>query len=242
MAKPNGSLALRPDDLTPEEANLSAAAIDAFTVALGGRAALLETLQIANGSPEVDKVLRLLDDPTYWGWTLRRICALSGLTIADLFKAYKSALLVKAHLQATKIVVDALPTVVEDVMRRSQLHEVPCEACGGSGQLPTQAGASVACNICRGTGKLLKQPELDRQKVALELGQLLTKGGGISLTQQQNTLVAPGSSTTFGPGAIDQLQQAVAEILTPRARRPSVVVDAQIVPGPAEANTGGSCA
>jgi hypothetical protein len=198
-------------------------------VALGGRAVLLETLQIANGTPEVDKILRLLDDPSYGGWTLRRLCNMAGLTIADLFKAYKSALLVKAHLQATKIVVDALPAVVDDVMRRSQPHEIPCEVCHGVG----------ACKVCHDTGHILQPPELDRQKVALELGQLLTKGGGINLTQNQSTLVAP-SGTGHGFGSIDQLQQVVAEILTPRARRPSVVVEAQIVPGPAEADIGGS--
>ena len=202
--------------LTPEESDLSAAAISAFTTAIGGRAKLLETLQVASDAPEVDQVVTLLLDPRYGGWSLRRLCKAANLTIADLFAAYKKALIVKAHLQATQVVADHLVAVVDDVMRRSQPHEAPCDACLGVTQTPP-------CPLCRGTGKLQVQPDLDRQKVALELGQLLTKGGGINL--QQNTLVAPGGSATFGPGALDQLQQAVGEILTPRSRRPSTPID-----------------
>ena len=77
--------------LTPEEADLSVAAIDAFTVALGGRSAVLDALQVANGTPEVDQITKLLSDPCYAGWSLRKLCTLAGLTIADLFAAYKKA-------------------------------------------------------------------------------------------------------------------------------------------------------
>jgi hypothetical protein len=215
--------------LTPEEADLSVAAIDAFTVALGGRQGVLEALQVANGTPEVDQITKLLIDPVYAGWPLRKLCTLAGLTVADLFTAYKKAALVKAHLQATKVVTDHLVQVVEDVMRRSQPHQIPCERCGGRGTvLPHGARAlaiPIPCDGCYGSGSVLQQPDLDRQKLALELGQLVTKSNGINLTQQ--TLVA-STGNGFGPGAIDQLQQAVAEILTPR-RRVAPVVEATLV-------------
>ena len=217
------ALVARPDlALTPEEADLSTAAIAAFTTAIGGRAKLLETLQVASDAPEVDGVVTLLMDPRYGGWSLRRICKAANLTIADLFAAYKKALIVKAHLQATQVVATHLVAVVDDVMKRSQPHEVACEGCHGMGTIPLavagQPPAPTECPACKGSGHVIAQPDLDRQKVALELGQLLTKGGGINL--QQNTLVAGGGgSATFGPGALDQLQQAVGEILTPRSRR-----------------------
>lgn len=215
--------------LTHEEADLSAAAIDAFAVALGGRQAILDTLQVATGSPEIDKVTHLLLDPRYGGWSLRRLCTLAGVTIADFFAAYKKSLLVKAHLQAARIVTAELVHVVEDVMKRAHPHQVACGHCGGTGRLAVApAGGQPypipgACGPCGGTGQIQVLPDLDRQKLALELGQLVSKSGGINLTQNQNTLVAPGSG--YGPGAIDQLQQAVAEVLTPRSRRPSVVID-----------------
>ena len=231
---------LNPLALAPKEQSLSNAAIDAFTVALGGREALTETLEIAGGTPEVDRILLLLMDSRYATWSLRKLCTLAGLTIADLFAAYKSALIVKAHVEATKVVTDHLVTVVDDIMRRSQPHEVACDTCTGLGQVtpePTKkqpTPSPVPCLTCRGTGRQLRQPDLDRQKVALELGQLLTKGGGINLTQNQATFVGQPASTV-GSGALDALQQVVGEILTPRTRRaptPTTLPVLDVVDGP----------
>jgi hypothetical protein len=221
MAIPDAAVDL---SLTPEEADLSAAALDAFAVALGGRHAILDALQVATGSPEIDKVAHLLLDPRYGGWSLRRLCTLAGLTIADFFAAYKKSLLVKAHLQAAKIVTDELVHVVEDVMKRAHPYKETCTGCRG-----VTLALAQPCTVCGGTGQIQILPDLDRQKLALELGQLVSKSGGINLTQ--NTQVVAGTGGTFGPGAIDQLQQAVAAVLTPRARRQSAVIDVVPVVG-----------
>ena len=130
--------------------------------------------------------------------------------------------------------------VVADVMHRSKPHEVTCTDCAGVGQVtpePTRKHPNPSpapCESCRGAGRRLCQPDLDRQKVALELGQLLTKSGGINLSQQ--TLIAApsnGKPVGLGPGALVALQQAVGEILTPRPRRaPTVEVTAGPEPDP----------
>jgi hypothetical protein len=229
MARKSASSALapvmRPDlSLSREEADLSAAAVDQFTVAIGGRQALLDTLVVADGTPEVHKIVDLLVDSRYGGWSLRRICAQAGLTIADLFVAYRKALIVRAHLQATRLVADHLVAVVDDVMKRAQPHEVPCADCGGLGHVtpePTKAQPNPGpqpCETCRGGGRLLQLPDLDRQKVALELGQLLRERGGILVQQQNLTLPAGGTA----PGSLEQLQQAVQAVLYQRS--PSAVV------------------
>lgn len=231
-----GALApsLRPDRaLTPEEADLSSAAVDAFTVALGGRDVLLDTLAIADGTPEVHKIVTLLLDPRYGGWSLRRICAQAGLTIADLFGAYRKALVVKAHLQATRVVTEHLVAVVDDVMKRAQPYEITCPPCRGTGTYTPEPSKRVPnptpgpCEPCQGTGRLLQTPDLDRQKVALELGQLLQQRGG--LTVQQNNLSLPGGGGAIGtPGALEQLQQAVHEVLYPQTHAVEVA-DVQTV-------------
>lgn len=236
--------AVRPDlTLSPEEADLSSAAIDTFTIALGGRQALLDTLLVASGSREVDQITTLLIDPRYGGWSLRRICALAGYTVADLFTAYRKALIVKAHLHATRIVSQQLVSVVDDVMRRAQPHEIPCPVCNGATTIvpePTKESPNPSpepCPTCKGVGRLLQLPDLDRQKVALELGQLLQTRGGLTL--QQNTLVAPAPVAAAAPGALEQLQQAVQELLYPRATAtaeppaapvtPSATVEGEVV-------------
>jgi hypothetical protein len=224
---------LRPDlSLTAVEADLSAAAVDAFTVAIGGRQALLDTLAVADGTKEVHQIVNLLIDPRYAGWSLRKICGQAGLTIADLFVAYRKALVVKAHLQATRIVTENLVAVVDDVMTRAQPFAITCDACKGTGTFTPEPAKKLPnpspepCRACNATGRLMQIPDLDRQKVALELGQMLQQRG---LVVQQNNLTVPTGGSIGAPGALEQLQQAVHEVLYPRASVREVPVEAAVV-------------
>lgn len=240
--------------LSAVEADLGGAAIDAFTTALGGRDALGEALAVATRVPEIDRVLRLLEDPRYAGWSLRKICELANLSVADLFSAYKKALVVRAHLEATRVVTENLVGVVADVMRRAQPQAKICPTCRGlltytpapTKKIPTPEPRD--CGTCqdaegRPTGAIVVEPDLDRQKVALELGQLLQTRAGISI--QQNTLALPGGGGTADParvavGPIDALQQAVQAILVPRVTpaRPAAAPPAPVVEGEVVAREG----
>lgn len=214
-------MALPTAGLAPEEIDLVSQAVETFATALGGRQVLTDTLAIAATSPEVARVYTLLDDARYRGRSLRWICETAGLTVADLFKAFRQALLVKAHLEATRKIVADLPGVVEDVMQRARPMIATCRACRGTGTITAEPSPAVPnpeprrCDPCEGTGKVITYPDLDRQKVALELGQLLSKGGGITL--QQNTLVAPAApiAAGSGPGSFEALQAAVRSVLHP---------------------------
>lgn len=228
--------------LSAVEADLAGAAIDQFAATLGGRAALLDTLSVANGSPEIDQIARLLDDPRYAGWSLRRLCHLAGITVADLFSAYRKALIVRAHVEATRKIVDALPGVVADVMARSQPYQETCRDCQGTTRYtpePTKKEPNPVaepCRACQATGTITILPDLDRQKVALELGQLLQSRTGISI--QQNTLSLPPAGGGAGVGTLESLQQAVQAVLYPRAvprsPEPPIATEGEIVDQPVE--------
>jgi hypothetical protein len=195
------------------EVVLSGAAVDAFVHALGGRSQLVTILLIGSGDPLVDRIISLLDDPTYAGWSLRRICGHAGLTVADFLKAYQRAMLARGEIAATKIIADRIGEVVEDVMRRAAPHDGPC-TCATP---PLQA-----CAACHGTGTRKILPDLDRQKVALELAKLLIRGGPLV---QQNTLVAAGGSATVAHGSLADLSAAVASVLKPRRALPPASVE-----------------
>jgi len=62
--------------------------------------------------------------------------------------------------------------------------------------------------------KAISDPTVERQKLALELGQLLEKKGGLIV--QQNAIAA--NLTATAPGALEQLQQAVGDLLFGGAR------------------------
>jgi len=225
--------------LTAVEQGLSSAAIDTFTKAVGGRDALIDVLSVASDAPDVDKIVTLLCDPRYDGYSLRRLCEITGLTIADLFSALKKAAISRAHILAiTTQIAPNLVGVVKDVMIRAQPYEVPCGECGGIGTItadPTKETPNpspLPCTTCRGGGVMLALPDLDRQKVALELGQLVTKGGPL-LALQQN-FPAGAAASSGAPGSLEQVQQAVSELLfkaTPRSTPP--------IEGIVEADDGG---
>lgn len=242
MPKPRSTSALIPAAargsaaLSADEQRLSDAGIDAFTKLLGGRETLAHTLAIAEGTPEIDKITTLLLDPRYETYSTARLCRLAGITAADVFRALGKASLAQAKLEAIVTeVAPALRGVVRDVMTRAQPYEIACTTCGGLTTItpePTEKVPNPApqvCLVCRGTGKLLCLPDLDRQKLALELGQLVTKGGGgLAIQVNQNVGEQAGSTQS---GALEQLQQAMGEILFNQPAAPTAV-DAEIVDPP----------
>lgn len=192
---------------TVEDRETSDRAVERLTEILGGREALVSALEIGEGRKEIDQVLGLLADPRYAGMSLRRICGLAGLTIADFFAAFRSATLVRAQVEATAAIAAGLPGVVRDVIRRAAPYTTVCPACQGQ---PTTDPKAGPCPTCRGAGETVVEPELDRQKLALEIGEILKKGGGISLTQTNQTMVVGGGA---GAGMLERLQQTVSGVM-----------------------------
>lgn len=212
-----------------EEADLSQQAVAVFERVLGGRDQFAAVLAVADDSPEVAKVNDFLLDPRYQSLGLRKICAMAGLTVADLFAAYRKAVIVQAHLEAAPIIAKKLVGVVDDLMTRAQPHYLPCDTCRGTGRVvppPTKdqpAPEPVACTACV-NGQQLHLPDLDRQKLALEIAELIKPRAGVTFNQA-NVLAPPdrGPSVT---GSLEQLQQAVSEVLF--SGRPMPVTDPPI--------------
>jgi len=206
--------------LSEDEQALSNDAVATFEAVLGGRDALAEALSVADSSPEVDKISSLLLDARYDSFSLRRICAMAGLTVADLFAAYKKATLVRAHLQLAPIIAARLVGVVTDLFIRAQPHYLPCGTCRGTATVtPTPTAkipdpSPIPCDACQGTGQILHLPELDRQKLALEIADVIRPKAGFTLQQATILHTANGASgSVTAPGALEQLQQAVSVVL-----------------------------
>lgn len=213
------------DTLSDDETELNAQAIDTFLAVVGGRQQLTDVLAVAASGSDIDRVASYLLDPRYQSWSLRRLCTLAGITVADLLLAYRKALLTRAHIEATAIIAAKLPPIVDDVMTRAAPQRQVCPSCQGA-----STPVTAPCLVCNATGVIHTEPDLDRQKLALELGQLTEKKGGIVM--QQNTLTAALSAGgATGSGSLEQLQQAVGDLLFApgrQRRRPSA-------PPPAEA-------
>lgn len=183
---------------------------------LGGRTALISLLSLAPLTKDLRYVLGLLGDPSHDRMTLAHVCAMGNLLPGDLLKLLGAAALHRGQTLAKQTIGRALPAVVEDVMRKAAPYEEACHSCLGTGSITPDPTPDVPnpvhqpCTVCAGSGRLVYQPDLETQKLAIDLGGLTQRGGGISILNQQLNLAAAGSA---GGGALEQLQSLTDQIL-----------------------------
>lgn len=183
---------------------------------LGGRAEVVGMLVLAPLTPDLRYILGLLGDPQHIRTSLAEICALGNVLPGELLKHLAQAALLKGKVQASQKIGDGIAAVAEDVMRRAAPYEDACSTCAGIGSLtpdPTPAIPNPSpepCETCHGTGRLLYRPDLERQRLAIDMAQLLPKSGGIQIGLQQNNGV--GSVGGVG-GTLERLQALSDRVL-----------------------------
>src|SRR3990172_5206771 len=196
-----------------ETLSLSTAAIKVFEQALGGRQRLADILATGASDPAVERVLNYLLDVTYDDMPLPRLCALAGVTVADLFKAFQRAALVRGQIRAANQLEQHVDAVMADLLHRATPYEETRTICQGTGTMvlppPRRPPpAPVPCRACHGRGRVLVTPDLERQKLVLEMAQLLPKGGGGASATVNVVNAGPAVA-----GTLEQLQQGVSDAL-----------------------------
>lgn len=182
---------------------------------LGGRQELVGLLALAPLTPDLKYILGMLGDPTHQGRSLAEICAVGNILPGELLKQLASAAILRGKVQASRLVGQGIAAVAEDVMRRAAPYEEACHDCRGTGTItpdPTPAIPNPTpgpCDTCQGTGRLRYQPDLERQKLAIDMAQLLPKSGGINIAQINAQAPAGGGGGT----TIDALQRLTDRIL-----------------------------
>lgn len=183
---------------------------------LGGRAELVGMLTLAPLTPDLRYVLGMLGDPNQRTASLAEICARGNILPGDLLRHLASAVMLKGKLKASQKIAAGIAAVTEDVMRRAAPYEAPCNGgCQGTGTItpdPTPAAPNPSpgpCELCQGTGRLVYSPDLERQKLAIDMAQLLPKGGiQIGLNQVNNN-----NNNSGGGGAFEKFQEATDRVL-----------------------------
>lgn len=185
---------------------------------LGGRAALVAALSHAPKSRDLDYVLGLIGDPGLARLSLAEICAAGGITAGELIEGYKAGMLARAHALSSKLIAEQLPDVVADTLRLSKPHEGTCHVCQGITTITPEPSKAVPnpepvlCPVCGATGILIYPGDLDHKKLALELGKLTSKGGGVSVQVDARSAHLHSSGEAAG-GSLEQLQLATDRIL-----------------------------
>jgi len=174
--------------------------------AAGGRVELVAQLStVSSLSRREEYLARLLADPRNDTRSLRTICEKADFTLQDFLKLMRPARFTAGIAEAMDRIARYIPDVAEDVMSRSRPYEDTCPNCGGVGKAPitvtnrkTRKPETTieTCTVCGGKGKITVTPDLERQKVALEISGLLKRGTGINVGVQVNTPAATGPLTT----------------------------------------------
>lgn len=198
--------------------------------AAGGREGLMEVLSHAAPNSESSYILGLIADPMNDSRSLTSICAEGGIAVGQLLQVLKDAKGAKALFEAFDRINTYLPRVAEDVARRSLPHSATCEACKGSGftakrnakgQL-VSGKTRIPCRACDGKGKLEVMPDLERQKLTLQMGGALKPAGSVQVqvNTQQNFGFAPEHRRDF--------RSATDRLLFPGKYADEDVVDADL--------------
>jgi hypothetical protein len=192
--------------------------LQAIETAVGGRSELVGLLALAPLNPDLRLILGLLGDPIHERKSLAEICATGNILPGELLKHIEGAALLRGKVLSAQLIGRGLPAVVRDVMERAAPYEAPCNQCQGTGTRVADPTPQVPnplpepCAVCQGMGRLTYPPDIEHQKLALEMGRLLKTGGGLNIIQNNATLT-PGGGGTLGGGSLERLHALSDRIL-----------------------------
>ena len=169
----------------------------------GDRAHLTELILLANeASPDRQNLLNVLADPHAKKQSLTTVLARAKVAPNTFFLLLNEARLCEARAITTRQIAEAMPILVEDAMEKGAPHQRICLDCHGKktcqslvpSKEPGEEGrlivATNPCTGCGGTGLVRTEATSDDRRTALEVSGLLKKGGGITITQTQQTGIA----------------------------------------------------
>ncbi len=216
-----------------------AAAFAQFEASIGGRAALVAALSMADLSPDIEQVLCAIGDPQNDKESLANICYTHGLQPGQVIMAYHKAQMQQVQVLAFAAVVPQVSAVVAEIIRTALPRTEECDTCHGAGKVAAprkknrgRKPAPIPCGSCGGKGSVQHDGMSSQQDKVLDLAKLVTKGGGVNVAVQQNNANVPAAGGTNG-SPLGQLQQAVQLALT--AKAPSLPaasspIDAVVIP------------
>ena len=195
--------------------------------AVGGRDAVKAALEHAPGGEDVKVLQAFLADPRNDLVAIHKLCDKANIALPTFWGLFRHGSFTRAQIAALAKVTQRLPDVAEDVMARALPYHIPCPSCAGGVAPPKRQ----RCARCHGTGQLLRQPDVDRQTLALEIGGLIKRGAGggvhVQVMQQQALVVSQM------PSAFAKFQQATDRILygDGRPSRPTAPSEAVVEDG-----------
>lgn len=214
---PDGPLEHRPP--TPRAIRDAACALEH---SVGGRGALVDALLPYATSDDQLRLIGMLADPMSDRYDLGVLLATEKIPLSTLVGMLRDAKLAAAHVEALGHIASTLPAVARSVMERALPSKTVCPDCDGVRFFtadPTDADPNPSptpCPTCNGRGVRFRETTLAEQKLALELGKLLTKSPGVAVSVNQTNQ----SATVLTSGvSYDDFTRVTDRLLYPDQRR-----------------------
>jgi len=182
----------------------------------GGRQHLVQALTFAKQTKDVRYLLGLIADPENNSQSLYAICQMGRVLPGELIQALASGSELRSQLLAKQHIAQRLPTVVKEVMDKAADYEDDCTECMGTGSItadPTDSQPNPGpqpCQTCRGGGKLRFPADKECRDLALEMGGLTSKGGGVQVSTNVQVANFGGGSSYEG---YERMQEAMDLVL-----------------------------
>lgn len=199
-----------------------------FEKSIGGRDALVAALEVCTLDSPQTKFLQLLCDPRRRKDSIAKLCHDAGISQASVIDLFRSSTFAMAHAVSVGIIAESMPEIVRDVTDKSVDMTINCPICTGvpPGSYPMTEGG--LCVRCKGTQKITRLADFDRQRMLFETAGLLKKDkGGLS--------VQIGVSQTVG--SIPVPVGAMSEYVN-KSDGVAYAIDAEVVKEPKPDDTG----
>lgn len=217
-----------------------------FEKAIGGRAALIAVLSMAELTPEIERVLCAVGDPANDKTPLADICYAHSLQPGHVIMAYHKAQMQQVQILALSAVAGRVPEVINEIIRTALPRTETCLQCHGVGTVPAprkkhrgRKPSPLPCPACGGRGTTQFDGQAAQQDRVMDLARLVTKGAGVNVAVQTTVTTPSGGATGSALGQLQQAVQAALANKSPslpapdgRVSEPSPI-DAVVIPEPA---------
>lgn len=168
---------------------------------LGGREALVEELDAADGGTDTKDTRRLalvalLRDPQNRGLSLARLCKLAGVSIVDFLTYCSVAKNAQSLIEAQLIAAQATPDVMRDVAAKAVDQRSVC-TCVKSPAAGAPAVPDLKCKRCWGSGILVEKSSVDHQKIVLRVSGVLKEEATVKVNNQVGIALGKNFTDSF---------------------------------------------
>lgn len=177
---------------------------------------------VDSGDERAIQLAERLSDDKHTRANLAKHCFAVKMQPREVWNLLIDSRKLEARLKMSSRLSDIVTAVAEAAVPRI----VTCPKCKGTGREKTKKGAEpVDCTLCNGVCQVVREPDKDSQKMALEIGELYNVKVPL-VAQQFNTFNKQSTGSTEVPD-MSEWTRATDAVFEERTKQP--IIEAEVV-------------